>query len=97
MNDGWRALRDYLDDLRRRTAEGDELVRLDAEIVSTADPMARMKRIDERRRAAERRRDLEAAFVAQARPWSQSANVRRAAFLAEGVPSDLLDRAGVAD
>lgn len=91
------ALRDYLDDLRRRAREGDDLTRLDAAILENPEPMVRISLMDQRRRVAERRRELERAFVEHAAGWSAAARVSRAAFLSEGVPGDVLDRAGIRD
>lgn len=95
MTDAQAALRDYLEDVRRRTVEGDALSELDARIMGSPDAIMRIKLVEERRQLAERRRSLEAGFVLHARHWSQTANVGRAAFLAEGVPADVLDRAGL--
>jgi hypothetical protein len=90
-------VRAYLEDLRRRAASGDDLQRLDAELLRSPDPMARMRLMDVRRRAVETRRALEEDFVTHAATWSRAERVTRAAFLAEGVPAALLDRAGVPD
>jgi hypothetical protein len=95
--DETRSVRAYLDDLRRRAKDGDDLERLDDELLRSPDPMARMRLMDERRRLVEGRRALEEAFVASAAAWSRSQHIGRAAFLAEGVPEDLLDRAAVTD
>ncbi|MPZ87321.1 MAG: hypothetical protein GEU81_04430 [Nitriliruptorales bacterium] len=95
MTDGPAALRDYLDELRRRTMNGDALSELDAQIMGSPDAITRIKLVEQRRQLAERRRSLEAGFVLHARQWSQAANVGRDAFLAEGVPADVLDRAGL--
>lgn len=89
------ALREYLDDLRRRRADGDALSRLDQLIMGSPDAIRRIKLVEERRQLAERRRSLEAAFIRHAREWSETARVGREAFLAEGVPADVLDRAGL--
>jgi len=90
-------VRAYLEDLRRRAAGGDDLQRLDAQLLASPEPMVRLRLVDQRRRVVEGRRALEDAFVASAAAWSRAENVRRAAFLAEGVPAALLDRAAVPD
>jgi len=89
MND---ALRAYLDDLRH-----DDLTRIDAAILGNASPMERITLMAERRRLLARRRALEETFVAQAAAWSSAERIRRAAFLAEGVADEVLDRAGIRD
>jgi RNase H-fold protein (predicted Holliday junction resolvase) len=91
------SVRAYVEDLHRRARQGDDLTRLDAQLLSSPEPMARMRLVDERRRVVEVRRALEEAFVAAAADWAAAENVRRAAFLAEGVPEALLDRAAVPD
>lgn len=95
MSDGQSELRAYLEDLRRRRDEGDALFELDRRIMGSHNPMDRIRLVEERGRLVERRRSLEAAFVLHARDWSREARVGREAFLAEGVPADLLDRAGL--
>lgn len=84
------AVRDYLDLLRARNGgpEG-----LDARIMRTSDPMERVRLMDDRRRLAEQTGAAEAAFVVHAREWGVRWNVLREAFLAEGVPPSVADRA----
>lgn len=85
------AVRAYLDLLRRRNGGPGAL---DAAIMRTSDAMERVRLMDERRRLAEQQTGLEAEFVANARAWALQWNVLREAFLAEGVPPHVLDRAG---
>lgn len=94
---GPQAVRAYMDDLRRRLVEGDEFADLDGRLMATNNPMDRIKLTEERRRLAERRRDLEEGFVRSARSWALAERIQRATFVAEGVPEDLLDRADVAE
>jgi hypothetical protein len=95
MTDGQAELRDYLEDLRRRRLEGDALSDLDALIMGSPDAITRIKLVEQRRQLAERRRLLEDGFIRHARQWSETAHIGRAAFLAEGVPAEVLDRAGL--
>lgn len=68
---------------------------LDAAILRTSDPMQRVRLMEERRQLATQRAEAEAAFVAHARAWARENDVLREAFLAEGVPPHVLDRAGL--
>lgn len=86
------ALRAYLDDLRH-----DDLTGIDTAILRSARPMERLSLMTERRRLLTRRRELEETFVAHAADWSVAERIGRAAFLAEGVPGEILDRAGIHD
>jgi hypothetical protein len=88
-----RAVRRLLDDLRRGGDGG--LAELDTRILATHDPIVRMDLVERRRRVAQQRRLIEEDFVRLAGVWAAAEGVRRAAFEAEGVPSDLLDRAGL--
>jgi len=92
---GSEAVRAYVDDLRRRSVEGDEFADLDGRLMATNNPMDRIKLTEERRRLAERRRDLEEGFVRSARAWAVAERIQRATFEAEGVPVELLERADV--
>ncbi len=85
----------YLRDLHRRGAGDDELAALDARIMATGGSIERMKLMEARGDAVLRRRQLEAAFVAHAAAWAAAERLTRAAFAGEGVPSELLDRAGI--
>jgi len=86
------AVRAYLDLLRRRNGGPGGL---DAAIMRTSDSMERVRLMEERRRLAEQQTGLEVGFVTHARDWARQWNVLREAFLAEGVPPDVLDRAGL--
>jgi len=86
------ALRAYLDDLRH-----DVLTSIDAAILGSAAPIERISLMTERRRLLARRHTLEETFVAHAAAWSATERIRRAAFLAEGVSGEILDRAGIRD
>lgn len=86
------SLRAYLDDLRHHDLAG-----LDAAILGNAQPMERIGLMRERQRVLARRRSLEATFVAHAAAWSAEERIQRAAFRAEGVPDEVLDRAGIRD
>lgn len=85
----------YLRALRRREAGDDELAALDARILATGGSIDRMKLIEKRGRLVSSRQRLEAAFVEHAAGWAAAERLTRAAFEHEGVPEDLLDRAGL--
>lgn len=86
---------DSSDALRAYLSSARALLDLEQAVVASHEPMQRMQLLERRRRAAEERRGLEGGFVAAAAAWAASERVTRAAFLAEGVPAELLDRAGV--
>lgn len=83
------AIRRYMD-LLHSTNGG-----LDAAILRTSDPMERVRLMEQRRQLVTQRAEAEAAFVAHARAWAKENDVLREAFLAEGVPPEILDRAGL--
>lgn len=85
----------YLRDRHERGAGVDDLATLDTRIMATGDSIERMKLMDARGRAVVRRRRLEAAFVEHAAAWAAAERLTRAAFADEGVPEELLDRAGI--
>jgi len=85
----------YLRDLHRREAGDDELAALDARILATGGSIDRMKLMEARGRVVADRRRLERAFVQHAAAWAAAERLTRDAFVSEGVPEELLDRAGL--
>lgn len=85
----------YVRDLHRREAGSDDLADLDARILATGGSMERMKLMEARGRVVADRRRMEAAFIQHAAAWAAAERLTRTAFALEGVPAEVLDRAGL--
>lgn len=91
------AIRNYLTAIKdpKSLRDDDHIAGIEKELAAASDPVERVKLRqqlqDARTPSAER---FEEAFVAHARDWADSHGISAAAFLAEGVPTSVLRRAG---